>query len=443
MKNLQRVCAGFFLVALLFVAGADVVHGQGPGGGNGGGPPSVVNSFNGRTGAVVSISGDYSFPLITGSAAKTQLPGVTAFTDQANSFTGNQSIAGNLSISGGTLTLPNTTSSTVGVIKFGSTPFIHNYGTNTGNCVVGNTFVGQSSGNFFSQTSCVNGNTGVGYASLNSLSSGNGNTGVGYLALGQNSSAFLNTAMGIQALFNNQTGVSNTAIGAFALELNVNGHNNIAVGDRAGTAAGSGSNQNNIFIGNSVGEAESSTIRIGSVDQNTRAFLQTRTFVAGISGVTTGGVAVPVVIDANGQLGTAGSSSRQVKYDIHDMNDASRNLMRLRPVTFRYKQAQNDGSHPLQYGLIAEEVAQVYPELVQFDPKTNQPKAVLYHLLPGMLLNEVQKQHQEIEAQQKQIRSLQDQLQQLAAETRQLQTELVSLKGRERAGKVALVSSGK
>jgi hypothetical protein len=73
------------------------------------------------------------------------------------------------------------------------------------------------------------------------------------------------------------------------------------------------------------------------------------------------------------------------------MNQATKKLLLLRPVTFRYKQAQNDGSHPLQYGLIAEEVADVYPDLVQYDSKTGEPNTALYHVLPAMLLNEFQK----------------------------------------------------
>jgi hypothetical protein len=82
--------------------------------------------------------------------------------------------------------------------------------------------------------------------------------------------------------------------------------------------------------------------------------------------VTTGGKGAAVLVDSNGQLGTV-SSSRRLKYDIQNMGEASGDLLKLRPVTFRYKQAQDDGSHPLQYGLIAEEVADVYPGLVQWN----------------------------------------------------------------------------
>src|SRR5262249_27533587 len=147
---------------------------------------------------------------------------------------------------------------------------------------------------------------------------------------------------------------------------------------------------------------DSNTIRIGNDSNN-------RTFIKGISGVNVGLGAAAVLVNGNGQLGTISSSAR-FKDDIQDMGDASSDLMKLRPVTFRYKQAQEDGSHPLQYGLVAEEVAEVNPGLVQFD-KEGQPQTVLYHVLPAMLLNEAQKEHQRVEAQEKVIQAQQEQIQ--------------------------------
>jgi hypothetical protein len=147
--------------------------------------------------------------------------------------------------------------------------------------------------------------------------------------------------------------------------------------------------------------------------------------------VPTGLPGAAVVVDANGQLGTL-SSSRRFKDDIEDMGDASSDLMKLRPVTFRYKQAQEDGSHPLQYGLVAEEVAEVNPGLVQFDNDGN-AQTVLYHVLPALLLNEVQKEHQKIEdqenviqSQQEQIRSQQEQLKAQEERLRKLEAILSS-----------------
>ena len=128
----------------------------------------------------------------------------------------------------------------------------------------------------------------------------------------------------------------------------------------------------------------------------------TSTFIAGIRGVTTGVAdAIPVMVDSAGQLGTV-SSSRRFKFDIADMGGASNGLMRLRPVTFRYKQATADGTHPIEYGLIAEEVAEVNRDLVVYE-EDGQALTVKYHLLPTMLLNEVQRQQRTIDGQQRTI----------------------------------------
>jgi hypothetical protein len=112
---------------------------------------------------------------------------------------------------------------------------------------------------------------------------------------------------------------------------------------------------------------------------------------------------VPVLIDSNGQLGTT-SSSRRYKEEIQDMGEASNGLMRLRPVTFRYKKAFADRSMPTQYGLIAEEVAEVYPDLVARSAD-GQIETVKYQLLDPMLLNELQKENTTIAAQKEQIQA--------------------------------------
>ena len=126
--------------------------------------------------------------------------------------------------------------------------------------------------------------------------------------------------------------------------------------------------------------------------------LHTRFFVAGVRGVATGSAnAVPVLIDGGGQLGTA-SSSRRYKDNIADMSVASSALMRLRPVTFHYKSDRDPAGRTLQYGLVAEEVAEVYPGLVAHSAD-GQIETVMYQFLPPMLLNEYQKQQRTIEAQ--------------------------------------------
>jgi hypothetical protein len=137
--------------------------------------------------------------------------------------------------------------------------------------------------------------------------------------------------------------------------------------------------------------------------------------VAGVRGVATAeNNAVPVVIDSNGQLGTV-SSSRRFKTDIRDMGDASGDLMRLRPVTFRYQKPFADGSQPIQYGLIAEEVAEVFPDLVARSAD-GQIETVKYQLLDPLLLNEVQRQQAEIRALQEQLNQIETAVAQTVAE---------------------------
>ena len=122
---------------------------------------------------------------------------------------------------------------------------------------------------------------------------------------------------------------------------------------------------------------------------------------------------MPVLIDGEGQLGTM-SSSRRYKYDIAAMPEISEMLAKLRPVTFRYRQAQNDGTHPLQYGLIAEEVADVFPDLALFT-KDGSVETVKYHLLPSFLLAAYQAQQNTIAAQAQKIETLEARLQRLEA----------------------------
>ena len=224
-------------------------------------------------------------------------------------------------------------------------------------------------------------------------------TAVGYSALSLNTTGNGNMASGTFALGDNTTGNSNTAVGGYALGFNTTGNNNIAIGYEAGFG-NLATASNNIDIGNQGTGGDSSAIRIGSEGA------QTNTYIAGIYGVTSFGI--PVYINSNGQLGTV-SSSRRYKEDIQDMADASSGLLRLRPVTFRYKKPSDDGSKPVQYGLIAEEVAEVYPDLVARSAD-GQIETVKYQLLDPMLLNELQKQHATITAQQEQIRSLEERL---------------------------------
>jgi hypothetical protein len=229
-------------------------------------------------------------------------------------------------------------------------------------------------------------NAAHGYNALAANTTGSQNSAYGAFALVNNTTASYNTAVGAEALFSTN-GSQNTAVGAFALN-HATGSSNVAIGYEAGISIASTSN--NIDIANAGASADSGTVRFGTAGQ------QTSFFAAGIRGVTTGeNNAIEVVIDSNGQLGTV-SSSRRFKTDIHDMGEASRGLLRLRPVTFRYRKPFADGSQPVQYGLIAEEVAEVYPDLVAYG-NDGQPESVKYQVLDSLLLNEVQRQQTEIQ----------------------------------------------
>jgi hypothetical protein len=124
--------------------------------------------------------------------------------------------------------------------------------------------------------------------------------------------------------------------------------------------------------------------------------------------------AVQVLIDSNGQLGTL-NSSRRFKEDIRDMAERSRRLFDLWPVTFHYKEPTDDGTKPLEYGLIAEEVAQVYPDLVAYGADGH-IETVQYHKLTPMLLNELQRLNRQSTAQAQQLAELKAQNESLRAE---------------------------
>jgi hypothetical protein len=248
-------------------------------------------------------------------------------------------------------------------------------------------------------------NTGIGNLASLFNTTGTDNTGVGYRALNENLSGNSNTAVGSAALDDNDSGSSNIAIGYRALSNISTGNSNIGIGVNVGTNISSGSN--NIYIGNAGFNNESGQVRIGTVGS------QVGVVVVGISGQGTIGGA-PVYVNAGGRLGTDLSSSRRFKEEIRDIAVESDGLMKLRPVAFRYK-PEFDPAGLAQYGLIAEEVAEVYPDLVTCDGE-GQPVSVRYHLLEPLLLNEMQKQRRSIEVQQAEIENLRAELARLQAQ---------------------------
>jgi len=275
-----------------------------------------------------------------------------------------------------------------------------------GNFIVGGSILPRGAGTLIWASRYALGNFRAGLGALPTSAGGIYSTAVGDFALSKNSSGSVNTAVGVDALFANTSGNYNTAIGASASNGNTTGSFNIAIGANAGTNLTSTSN--NIHIGHQGTATDSGTIRIGTPFVGGCTTCQSSAFIAGIYGQSTGLAGAPVVVDSNGNLGTM-SSSRRYKENINDMGDASDGLMQLRPVTFRYKTAYEDGSRPVQFGLIAEEVAEVYPDLVA-RTADGQVDSVRYQLLDPMLLNELQKQHATIAAQKEQIRSLEERL---------------------------------
>jgi hypothetical protein len=246
------------------------------------------------------------------------------------------------------------------------------------------------------------GNVATGYQGLLSNTTGVINTATGRLALSSNTIGNYNTADGGSALFANTTGNFNTADGRLALFSNTTGNRNIGLGLFAGANLTTG--DGNIDIGNfdsTNGSStdlagESNTIRIGSSDQKA-------TFIAGIYGAMTSdpGSTIPVYVDMKGNLGTAASSER-FKTEIKPMDTRSEALLALKPVTFHYK---SDSKGTLQYGLVAEEVARVSPDLVVHD-KNGRIYTVRYDAVNAMLLNEFLKEHRTVQEQERQITAL-------------------------------------
>lgn len=347
--------------------------------------------------------------------------GNTTTFEEDVTFEGNVTVQGTLSAAdevvdcdltvGCDINLNNSTSSSVGNVLKAGASFIHNFGSE-------NTFVGVNAGNFGmsgdSNTAFGDGamhlnssgssntavgastlsnnttgsiNTAVGSSALSNNTIGEGNTAVGQVSLLSNTTGSSNTAVGVGSLAVNTSGSSNTAVGVGALSSNITGSGNIALGEDAGNTLTFG--DDNIYIGNTGLAVETGFVRIGTY------LTHIETYIQGIFDNSVGVDGLAVEVDSTGKLGTT-VSSRKFKKNIADMDEISANIYRLRPVTFSYN---NDAADTTQYGLIAEEVADIFPSLIAHD-KDGNPFSVRYQVLPVLLLNEVQKQHASIEQQQ-------------------------------------------
>jgi hypothetical protein len=243
---------------------------------------------------------------------------------------------------------------------------------------LGNTATGWHS--LFANTA-GNLNTAIGAGTL-LFNTGDNNTATGALALLGNGTGASNTATGSGALSSNTTGNANTAYGVAALGNNTTGNINIGLGNDAGT---------NVITANNV-------ICIGAAG----ADASNTTWISNIYGATTlSGTTLPVVVSDGGQLGTTASSARFKKH-IQPMDKTSESVLALKPVTFRYK---SDKTNTAQFGLVAEEVAAVNPDLVVRD-KNGEIYTVRYDAVNTMLLNEFLKEHRTVQEQKATIAEL-------------------------------------
>ncbi len=261
--------------------------------------------------------------------------------------------------------------------------------------------------------------TAAGYQALFSNTIGTENTAVGDEALHDNTVGFRNTASGQDALSNNTTGANNTANGFAALGGNTSGSSNIALGFLAG---------NGVTTANDV-------IAIGTNGTN----VSNSCFIGNIRDVQTQNAdAIPVLVDSAGQLGTQ-SSSRRFKHEIKPIDRASEAILALKPVTFRYK---SDTKGTPQFGLVAEEVAEVNPDLVVRD-ENGEIYTVRYDAVNAMLLNEFIKEHRRVEEQERKMSEQSCKAQEQEATIAELKKgiEILTAQFKEQAAEIHKVSA--
>jgi hypothetical protein len=300
--------------------------------------------------------------------------------------------------------------------------------------------------------------TGIGAAAMRNNTTGEFNTAIGAAAFFNNTTSANNVAVGDSALtaFNGITAAdgANTALGSLSLAALTSGEENVAVGRRALEFATSGNNNvvigwragdglttgdDNVFLGSQAGVNEtavSNVVCIQSPGDATAFTAPNRTYIGNIRGVTVGNLdGIPVIIDSDGQLGTS-NSSRRFKKDIKPMDQTSDAILALKPVTFHYKNADTKkaGDTP-QFGLIAEDVAVVNPDLVVRDAD-GQPLTVRYDAVNAMLLNEFLKEHKKVEEQQASIADLKSTV---ALQQKEMQVFTAQLK--EQAAQIQKVSA--
>lgn len=367
-------------------------------------PPSAGGNWNLLGAHGINVAGTPGTntlnPAINNAITLGDLAVLTAGNDALTITSGNITLSGTGANAAGNISLPNTTTDgRQGIINFGGSRFIHNWGTN-------NVFIGRDAGNL---TMTGIQNLGIGVNALLAVTTGQNNTMFGHAAGDAITTGQDNHGFGSNALGSVTTGDDNSSISG--LQLLTTGDLNVALGNNAGALLVSGSHNtyvgasagggqttndsNNICVGYLSGSTagDNNTLRIGA-GAGTGAGQLNRAFIHGIRGITTGNAdAIAVLVDSAGQLGTVSSSVR-FKENIEDMADYSADIMHLRPVTFDYK---NHSSQRKSVGLIAEEVGDIMPDLVVFDEE-GLPETVQYHNLIPMMLNELQKLRRELDS---------------------------------------------
>ena len=304
-------------------------------------------------------------------------------------------------------------------------------------------------------------NTAVGFFALSNNATGTGNTATGHFALDSNIDGSSNTAVGRVALTSHETGSFNTAIGNQAMELNTSGTGNVAVGSIALSNVTTGDNnvglgrqafQNttgneNIGVGHAAGvlmTTGDNVIAIGDDGDSNAPDASNRCYIGQIRDVLVGnGDGIAVIVDSDGQLGTGNASSRRFKEDIKPMDKTSEAILRLKPVMFHYKNRDTKKADDTpQFGLVAEDVAEVNPDLVMRD-KDGQVSYVRYDAVNVMLLNEFLKEHKKVEEQQTNITQLNSKLASQAAIIAQQQKgmEILTAQLKEQAAQIQKVSA--
>jgi hypothetical protein len=301
-------------------------------------------------------------------------------------------------------------------------------------------------------------NTATGVQALFSNTEGTANTATGYQALASNTTGYSNTAVGQQALFSNTTGYENAANGFGALGGNTTGHANTASGwgALAGNTEGGGNTAtgyralqfnlagiNNTAMGNNALEIASGNLNTalgagaGQNQTSGSGNVYIGAIVSGVAGENdttyirnvydSQASARAVYVNSDNKIGTL-SSSRRYKQDIRPMDKASEGIFALKPVTFRYKK-EIDRSQALSFGLIAEEVAEISPDLITRDEE-GKPQTVRYEAVNGMLLNEFLKEHKRVQEQGASITELKNEIQALTATVKQQAAQIQKVSAR-------------